>query len=237
MTKESNPQHREPPNLGAVPRDPESRVPIVLSAIAGMVDVIGFLSFQLFTAHITGNLVLIAAQLVSGGLPNISVILSIPVFALAVVIAWLIARELSRRGPRSSKPLLLLQFLLLICVLIISVIFAPAQNPHELMAVVAPMIAISAMATQFTLLRQEFPQSPSTAVMTGNLTNAVLSLMDIISRREPASSEASQRLKKTAIALGGFFGGCITGALAVLLLGNWSWSLPVILAGMAVVVL
>jgi uncharacterized membrane protein (UPF0136 family) len=32
----------------------------------------------------------------------------------------------------------------------------------------------------------------------------------------------------------GFFAGCVVGAAAVLLLGNWAWSLPVALAGAAV---
>ena len=42
-------------------------LPSVLSMIAGSADVIGFLGLGgLFTAHITGNLILIAAHIVSG---------------------------------------------------------------------------------------------------------------------------------------------------------------------------
>jgi hypothetical protein len=43
-------------------------LPTVLSVIAGSVDVISFLGLGgLFTAHVTGNLVILAAHLVDGG--------------------------------------------------------------------------------------------------------------------------------------------------------------------------
>ena len=52
------------------------RLAALLSVIAGMVDVIGFLSLGLFTAHVTGNLVMIAALLVRGGPPPMAQILA-----------------------------------------------------------------------------------------------------------------------------------------------------------------
>ena len=55
----------------------ERLLPLLLSIIAGMVDVIGFLSLGLFTAHVTGNLVMIAAQLVRGGPPRVVQILAV----------------------------------------------------------------------------------------------------------------------------------------------------------------
>src|SRR5262245_35628577 len=82
-------------------------LPPVLSVVAGMADVIGFLSFKLFTAHITGNLVVIAALLVSGGLTNINQIVAVPVFMLAVAGVWAIAKVLGKRGAGLVGPLLL----------------------------------------------------------------------------------------------------------------------------------
>jgi uncharacterized membrane protein YoaK (UPF0700 family) len=212
----------------------EGLLPPLLSVVAGTVDVIGLLNFHLFTAHVTGNIVVIAALLVRGGPPNVAQILAVPAFILAVAGVWLIARASDRRGPALARPLLLIQSLLLSCILIFSAIYDPAANPTGLRAVIAAMMAVSAMACQFALLRLAVPGSPSTAVMTGNLTNAVLSLMDTLARNRPLREGASERLKKTSMLLAGFFVGCVAGAAAVSLLGRWAWSLPVVLAAAAV---
>lgn len=208
-------------------------LPTMLSGAAGMVDVIGFLTLGLFTAHVTGNLVVIAALLVRGGPPDIAQVLAVPVFMAAVAAVWLIAKASKRRGPALAKLLLVVHFLLLICVLIFSVVYNPAVNPHGLMATIAAMLAVSAMACQFALLRLAVPGAPSTAVMTGNLTSGVLSLLDTFSRGEPLIDGARERLKKTVELVGGFCSGCVVGAVAVSCLGAWAWSLPVALAGVA----
>jgi len=53
---------------------------LLLSTIAGLVDVISFLTLKIFAAHVTGNLVLIAALLVGGRKPNPDQDLAVPVF-------------------------------------------------------------------------------------------------------------------------------------------------------------
>src|SRR5437870_5544568 len=237
MSTESNAPHPWPypshdsPDVARL----QSRLPPLLSVVAGMVDVIGFLSLgKLFTAHVTGNLVVIAALLVRGGPPNMAQILAVPVFIVAVAAVWLIAKASERRGPALVRPLLLVQFLLLACVLIFGVINDPVANPRGLMAGVAAMIAVSAMACQFALLRLSVPDAPSTTVMTANLTNTVLALLDTLSRAQPLTEGANERLKRILKVLAGFFAGCVAGALAVSLLGSWAWSLPVALAAVAV---
>jgi len=213
----------------------DDRLPPLLSVIAGMVDVIGYLSLGgLFTAHVTGNLVVIAALLVRGGTPNMTQILAVPVFIVAVAGVWLIAEAIDTRGPALARPLLLVHFLLLSCVLLFSVIQDPVAHPQGLMAGIAAMIAVSAMACQFALLRLAVPGAPSTAVMTGNLTNTVLSLLDTLARSHPLTDGADDRVKKTSKLLLGFFAGCVAGAAAVSLLRDWAWSLPVVFAAAAV---
>jgi uncharacterized membrane protein YoaK (UPF0700 family) len=213
----------------------EERLPPLLSVIAGMVDLTGFFTLgNIFTAHVTGNLVVIAAKVVRGGPLNLAQTLSVPVFILAVAAVWLLARASGRRGPGLTRLLLLVQFLLLTGILIFSVITKPSANPHGLMAGISVMIAVSAMACQFALFRLALPGGISTAVMTGNLTNTVLSLMDMLSHGRPLMTVDAGRLKRSLHLLFGFIGGCIVAAAAVSLLGDWAWSFPVVLGGVAV---
>jgi uncharacterized membrane protein YoaK (UPF0700 family) len=213
----------------------EARLPPLLSVIAGMVDLTGFFTLgNIFTAHITGNLVVASAAAVHGGPFNLAQALAVPVFMLALAVVWLIAQASHRRGPSLARLLLLVQFLLLAAVLIFSVVTKPSANPHGLMAGIAVMIAVSAMACQYALLRLAIPGAISTAVMTGNLTNTVLSLMDMLSYRRPLMTVDAGRLKRSLHLLFGFLVGCIVAATAISLLADWAWSLPVALAAVAV---
>src|SRR5215831_13708883 len=136
---------------------PEKWLPTLLSVIAGMVDLISFLSLGIFTAHITGNIVVIGALLARHGRVNVAQILAIPVFVVAVAATWLLAKASRKRGHNLMRVLLLVQFLLLACVLIFSVVTNPSAKPHGLMAGIAAMMAVSAMACQFALLRLTLP--------------------------------------------------------------------------------
>jgi uncharacterized membrane protein YoaK (UPF0700 family) len=96
------------------------------------------------------------------------------------------------------------------------------------------MIAVTAMGCQFALLRLALPVAPSTAVMTGNLTNAVLGLVDLTSRTQPLMENDSRRLTGALHLLVGFFVGCVLASAALMYLRDWAWSLPAALAAVAV---
>jgi uncharacterized membrane protein YoaK (UPF0700 family) len=218
----------------AMPSRSELWLPTLLSVIAGMVDVIGFLSLGIFTAHVTGNIVVVGALIVRHSRVNPAQILAIPVFILAVALTWLIAKASGRRRTGLVRPLLLMQFLLITCLLIFSVITKPSADPHGLMATIAAMIAVTAMGCQFALLRLTLPVAPSTAVMTGNLTNAVLAFVDSSSETQPLMESDSRRLTGALHLLVGFFVGCILATAALMYLGDWAWSLPAALAAVAI---
>src|SRR5262245_40685085 len=125
----------------------EARLPPLLSVIAGMVDLTGFFTLgHVFTAHVTGNLVVVAAAAGQAGPLNLTQALAIPVFMLALAGVWLIAQVSHRRGPGLASLLLLVQFLLLAALLVFSVITRPSVDPRGLMAGIAVIVAVSAMA-------------------------------------------------------------------------------------------
>jgi len=217
----------------------EERLPPLLSVIAGMVDLTGFFTLgNIFTAHVTGNLVVAAGVAVSDRLWNPAQVLAIPVFMLAVAAVWLIARVSSLHGTSLTRLLLVIQFLLLAGVLIFSVTAHPSASPHGLMAGIAVMIAVCAMACQYALLRLALPKTVSTAVMTGNLTNSVLSLMDKLSPQKspiPIDRERLQ-LQGSLRLLIGFLVGCLLAGAAISILGDWAWFFPAALAAVAITV-
>src|SRR2546429_9816577 len=60
-------------------------LPTVLSLIAGSCDIITFIGLGgLFTAHLTGNLVVLVTRVVAGDHALMSYILSVPVFVVAL---------------------------------------------------------------------------------------------------------------------------------------------------------
>ena len=209
----------------------EEWLPPALSVVAGMVDLTGFYTLgNVFTAHVTGNLVVVTAALVGGEPLRVAQALAIPVFMLAVAAVWLIARSSGRQSVGLVRLLLMVQFVLLATVLMVGVLAKPSTQPHGLTAGAVAMIAVAAMACQFALLRLAMPHVISTAVMTGNLTNFVLTSMDLASGKPSGSAEQKSRWVQSVLLLGGFLCGCGIAAVSVRMLADWAWVGPVALA-------
>jgi uncharacterized membrane protein YoaK (UPF0700 family) len=212
------------------------RLPPLLSIIAGMVDLSGFVMLgQVFTAHITGNLVLAIADSIDGGPFDLVPVLSLPVFMAALAVVWLLARWLNLTGQKLARSLLVLQLVQLVLVLAISVAADTRGHPDGTAAGLAAMIAVSAMACQYALFRLAIPSAISTAVMTGNLTNTVLALMDLLSPDRPLLTVDQGRLRHALLLLLGFIAGCGLAAIGIVWLGNWAWAFPAALAALVVV--
>jgi uncharacterized membrane protein YoaK (UPF0700 family) len=215
---------------------PEHLTPL-LSVIAGMVDLIGFFTLgNIFTAHVTGDLVLASAAAVHGGPLNLAQALAIPVFMFAVAATWLIAQASNKHGAPLARLLLVVQFLVLASALIFSALARPSTNPHGLMAGIAVMMAVSAMACQYALLRLALSQVVSTAVMTGNLTNAILSLVEVVRKGHSLTGTELTRLKGSLRLLVGFLVGCLVAAAALSVMADWAWTSPLALAALAIAI-
>jgi uncharacterized membrane protein YoaK (UPF0700 family) len=210
-------------------------LPTVLSVIAGSVDAIGFLGLGgLFTAHVTGNLVILAAHVVSGGEAPVAPMLSVPVFMAALGVARLLAGGLERLGTASLRPLLLLQFLLLDGFLVLCVSAAPPIDPNAARAILAGMLGVSAMAVQNALVQISLKGAPSTAVMTTNITHFLMDVGEVMLGRDKAEvAKACSRAMRTWPVIVGFAIGCGLGAACEAAIGLKSLSLPASLALLA----
>jgi uncharacterized membrane protein YoaK (UPF0700 family) len=208
---------------------------IVLSIIAGCTDVIGFLALGgLFTAHVTGNLVLLAAHLAVGAQAQTSEMLSVPVFIVVVSLTTLLADGLNATGRASLHPLLLLQFVLLAGFLAGCVAIAPPIDPDAMAAVVAGMVGVSAMAVQNALVQTALKGAPATAAMTSNLTRFAIDVGKLLRGGDPADMARSRsRAAQTLPVIVGFAVGCGLGAACEVAFGPWSLALPAGLALLA----
>lgn len=212
-------------------------LPAVLSTTAGAVDVIGFLALGgLFTSHITGNVVIVAAHYVIGGFGQIGPLLALPVFMAVMGVVTLAASAIARPGTTLLRSLLLLQTALLAAFLLLGVGFGRFTNADSSMAVIAGMLGVAAMATQNVLVKLALKDAPSTAVMTTNITQLTVDLATLVRSRGDADelAKARRRAPITFLCLLGFVGGCATGAALQVKVGFWALALPVVLSAFAI---
>ena len=185
---------------GPAETDPMIRtLPFVLSLTAGSTDIIGFLGLNgLFTAHITGNIVVLAAHMVAGDPAIFSYMLSVPVFMLVLLLIRLLASGLERSGLSALSPLLLLQLLFLAAFLGLCVTAGPWRNANALLAISAGMLGVAAMAVQNSLVQIALKNTPTTAVMTTNVTHFMLDLGVVLAGDDATKVAAARQAAGSA---------------------------------------
>ena len=211
-------------------------LPAVLSVIAGSVDAISFLGLGgLFTAHVTGNLVVLVAHLATGSRAPVANILSVPVFVAVLGLTRLLADVLEKIGLVSLRPLLLVQLLLLVGFLALCASAGARLEPDTTRAILAGMFGVSAMAVQNALGQISLRGVPSTAVMTTNITRFMMDIGEVLVGRNLSDvAKARDRARLTWPAIVGFAIGCGLGAACETAIGLMSLTLPVGLAVLAV---
>jgi uncharacterized membrane protein YoaK (UPF0700 family) len=211
-------------------------LPAVLSTTAGAVDVIGFLTLGgLFTAHITGNLVIVAAHYVTGGFSQIGPLLAVPIFMAVMGLVTLASGTSVRTGSSALGPLLSLQTAFLAAFLGIGIGFGRFPDADSPAAVFAGMFGVAAMATQNVLVKLALKDAPSTAVMTTNITQLTLDLSTLARSQGNADELAKTRRRAgmTFACVVGFAAGCAAGAALEIEVGLWALALPVLLSALA----
>jgi uncharacterized membrane protein YoaK (UPF0700 family) len=211
---------------------------IVLAMTAGSVDVISFLGLGgLFNAHITGNLVILAARIIADNRAPIAVVLSVPVFLLVLGLARLLVRRLSSIGIASLGPMLFVECLLLAGFLGVCIPDSRFVDPNAAIAVLAGMLGVSAMAVQNVLVAVSLNGAPSTSAMTTNLTRFMIDFVDTLVLRTPNEvSEARRRADQTWPTIVGFVIGCGVGAAGEAAFALRSLAIPLGLALVALAV-
>ncbi|MFF1633485.1 YoaK family protein [Leifsonia sp. NPDC058248] len=209
---------------------PAMAVPTALSVIAGVTDVTSWLLLGgFFSAHVTGNLVVIAADTVTGARPGTALLLAVPSFIIVTAIATVVAARLGAKTPRSTYALLGAQAVFLIAAAILSFTGRASADPEHGIAIVIGICAVSAMAAQNAYLHLASPKTLSTAVMTGNLVGATVSGMEIIVSRGRSDSARAQWTQTWPLIVG-FLGGCVVGAFGATLLSDHAAVVPAVLA-------
>ncbi len=198
-------------------------VSLLLSLIAGYCDTITFVAAgAVFSAHVTGNFIVFAYQLVKGpGWQDWIKLLTFPVFILAVMVG---GRITARAGCRYT----ILAFAGIM--LVVAGGFAWLGGfwfPKAQWATYAViMLVVSAMGLQNAFGKRFAKETfGPTTMMTGNVTQAALDLGNL-SRNKWSDRASRTSLVQQAVLISGFLSGCFLGALAGTSFGLGAVTLP-----------
>jgi len=184
---------------------------IGLGLIAGFVDTLGFVAlFGLFTAHVTGNFVLIGSELARHSHGVLIKFLAFLAFVVSVAFTRIFVIWLERHSVPPLRPIFLLQLILLIGFMTLGSLALPLSNAESSLALLAGMLGAAAMGVQNASSRLVLNQLTPTTVMTGNVTQLVIDVVDIL--RGAADELVRKRSIKflwpiVAFATGAIFGG------------------------------
>ena len=203
----------------------EVRLLAALAFLSGLVDVIGWLSFNgLFTAHVTGNLVILAAGWSRGAPLAVAPVLAVPVFAMGAAAGSVLAGTATGRASRVA--VLGAQSGLLLLVIVLQA--SPASPaPWLRLPLVAAMLAVAAMGLQGAFVRGVLGQRQGTSFMTGTLITLALATAALLRPGPWSREEARRRLRVSGPVFLAFLAACPLGAAGVSRLGTtWVWAIP-----------
>ncbi len=199
-----------------------------LAFTAGYVDTVGFITlFGLFTAHVTGNFVLIGSELVHPTDGVVLKFLAFPAFIAAVAASRLLALAAERNGISAARLLLLLQIVLLAACMLCGWRARPIVDPGAELVLLTGMLGAAAMGVQNAAGRLAYGDLSPTTVMTGNVTQLVLAAVDLA--RGVADNSLRDRIGKLFWPVLAFGCGAISGALVCQRIALWALTFPLVI--------
>ena len=198
-----------------------------MGLMAGYVDTLGFIAlFGLFTAHVTGNFVLIAVSLAEPSqTPSLLKLLAFPAFILGVAAARLLVANCERRGVPAVKPSYTLQLVLLLGFMGCGMLAEPVGKSAGTLAMAAGLLGTMAMGAHSAASKLLLTGLAPTSMMTGNVTQLVIDGVDWLRGAGDAATRA--RCGKFFWPVAAFAAGCAMAAFAYLAVGFVALAVPV----------
>jgi len=202
---------------------------MALGFLAGYVDTLGFLAlFGLFTAHVTGNFILIGAALADPARSSVLLkFLAFPAFIAGVALARILVLLVERRQALALRPALLLELVLLLGFMGFGMAATPVGLEAGPLAMTAGLLGAAAMGAHSAISRLLLGHLAPTSMMTGNVTQIVIDAVDLL--RGADDPGLKSRFAKFAWPLTAFAIGCVAAAFGYLWFGFAALALPALI--------
>lgn len=208
---------------------------MILAAVGGYLDTLGFMMLGgLFVNHVTGNIVLAAAD---PGLESLPEIVMFPVFFVMVVAGTAIAGAAERRRPSFGIPVALtVEALFFGLFMVLGLVLFPSPGPSGLIAeIVVGAAGVSGMAIQTAVTRLAGYLFP-TNMVTGTMTQLGMDTAGLLFRLYRSNDDravVSTRAGEYARVVGGFAVGAALAAAVTSSVGFWAAAVPLVVVALA----
>jgi uncharacterized membrane protein YoaK (UPF0700 family) len=203
----------------------------LLAFTSGFVDTLSFIAlFGLFAAHVTGNFVLIATSIAEFRHGLWMKLLAVPVFILAAMLTRLYIIRRERHSLDAAAHVMFGQAVVLALFMAVAVWHYPFNHHEDSGAIATALLAASAMAIQNTAARTFLNGLPPTTVMTGNMIQVIVDVVDIAYGHGPLDSKRA-RLARLGPMLLAFIAGTVLGAVGYITIGFYCLIVPIVLIG------
>jgi uncharacterized membrane protein YoaK (UPF0700 family) len=187
---------------------------IMLSFVAGYSDTSTFVGAGgLFSAHVTGNFVVFAYDIVTGQMSASWIkLISVPVFILAVTVSTLLVGYLNIY--KKGRPTLLIMESLLLITAGAMTYFYRDEKMGIIREVIVPMLIVFALGLQNAYGRLSVKEmSAPTTVMTGNVTQLFIDITNYLRFNGQNRHDIAIRITKGMYVIFSFLAGCIGGGV------------------------